>query len=224
MASMYDDFIDSGSDKPENDITSQRVAYHLHHQQVLSDNEGYDQDKVCVTSSDVGHISLRMPSKEEIDKIIAEMIFEVYSNYNLRNRIVNNDIGKPSRIFIKDITHKMKEKNKKSTVETIKIKDSKPKKWEPKKKVQFQAYNVAKAVVQEKQSGSNTTKQIIVPIVQKTTTSGILVKPTMTEPIDMIFMLSQITVKVPLSKLFRIEEHKSKVLLWLGGIGILVML
>ena len=52
-----------------------------------------------------------------------------------------------------------------------------------------------------------------------TTTLGILVKPTISKPIDMISMLSQITVKVPLFELFRIEEHKIKALSWLGGIG-----
>ena len=31
-------------------------------------------------------------------------------------------------------------------------------------------------------------------------------------------MLSHITIKVPLSKMFRIEEHKSKSLSWIGGI------
>ena len=32
-------------------------------------------------------------------------------------------------------------------------------------------------------------------------------------------MLWQITVKLPLFELFRIDEHKSKALSWLGGIG-----
>ena len=83
---MCDDFTDFDYEEPENDITSQRISYHLHHQQVLLDDESYDADKVCVTSSDVGHTSLRMPSKEEIDRITVEMISQVHSNYNLRNR------------------------------------------------------------------------------------------------------------------------------------------
>ena len=117
---------------------------------MLSDDEGYDIDKVCVTSSDVGHTSLRMPSKEEIDRIIVEMISQVHSNYNLRNRIVNNDAGKPSSVFIKDITHKMNDESKKINVDVPKIKDNKVKKWEPKKKVQFQIDETTKAVVQGK--------------------------------------------------------------------------
>ena len=93
-----------------------------------------------------------MPSKEEIDRITVEMISQVHSNYNLRNRTIRNDVGKPSSIFIKDITHKMKDKDKNSTIETVKIKDIKAKKWEPKRKVQFQTNETTKAIVQEKGS------------------------------------------------------------------------
>ena len=60
---------------------------------------------------------------------------------------------------------------------------------------------------------------MIVLVIQKFPILGIIVKPTMSDPIDMISMLSQITIKVPLSNFFRIEEHKSKALSWLGGIG-----
>ena len=49
---------------------------------------------------------------------------------------------------------------------------------------------------------------MIVPTIQKTSTPGTLVKPTIVKPIDMIPMLSQIIVKNPLSELFRIDEHK----------------
>lgn len=113
----------------------------------------------------------------------------------------------------------MKDENKKATIEIVKIKDRKAKKWEPKKKVQFQESEVEKVVVLGKKLGFDTTKHIILHVVQKTSTLGILVKPNISEPIDMISMLSQITIKVPLSKFFRIEEHKRKVLSWLGGIG-----
>ena len=50
------------------------------------------------------------------------MISQVHSNYNLRNRVVNNDAGKPSSVFIKDITHKMNDQNKKFNVDVPKIK------------------------------------------------------------------------------------------------------
>ena len=73
--------------------------------------------------------------------------------------------------------------------------------------------------MQEKGSGPDTVKQIIVHVAQKVLTLGMIMKPTMSNPIDMISMLSQITIKVPLSKLFRIDEHKRKALSWLEGIG-----
>lgn len=95
-----------------------------------------------------------MPSKDEIYRISVEMISQVHRNYNLRNRIVNNDTGKSSSIFIKDITHKMKDDSKETRVEKTKPKDSKTKKWEPKKKVQFQISDVPKTMVQEKNVGS----------------------------------------------------------------------
>lgn len=218
MVSMYDDFIDSDFEQPEKEITSQRVSYHLHHQQVLSDDEGYDKDKVCVTSSDVGHVILRMLSEEEIDRITTEMICQVHNNYNLRNRIVNNDFGKYSGIFIKDITHKMNDENKKVKVDVPTIKENKFKKSEPEKKVQFQIDEKMNVSMQGKKSKPDTIKKTMVHAAQKPSIVGIIVKPATIEPIDMIAMLSQITVKVPLSKLLRIEEHKSKALSWLGGI------
>ena len=147
------------------------------------------------------------------------MISQVHSNYNLRIRIIGSNVGKCFGIFIKDITHKMKDESNKTHTETTKAKDRKIKKWEPKNKVKFQTSNTPKIVVQEKNSASNSSKEIVLPTIQWTSTLGMLLKPTVLEPIDMISMLSQIIVKVPLYELFRIEEHKSKALSWLGGIG-----
>ena len=119
-----------------------------------------------------------MPFKEEIDRITIEMISQVHSNYNLRSRIVNNDARNPSSVFIKDITHKMNDENKKININVPKIKDNKVKKWEPKKKVQFQTSETIKVVVQPKKLEPNTIKQIVVPTIQKTSTLGTLIKPT----------------------------------------------
>lgn len=215
---MCSDCVDYNLEETESDLENKKIAYQLHHQQVFLDNEGYDEDQVCVRSSIIGHVSLRVPSKEEIDRVIVEMISQVHSNYNLRNTIVNNEIGKTFGIFIKDITHKMKDEDKKASVETVKVKDVKTKKWEPKKKVKFQVNEIEKEIVEEKGSRSDNSKQIVILAASKAPTLGMIVQTTMSEPIDMISMLSQITVKVPFSKLFRIEEHKSKVLSWLGGI------
>ena len=91
---------------------------------MFSDDEGHDEHQVCVTSSEVGHVNLRMPYKEEIDWIIVEMISQVHSNYNWRKKIVNSDVGKPFGIFIKDITHKIKDENKEVKAKILKIKET----------------------------------------------------------------------------------------------------
>lgn len=89
------------------------------------------------------------------------MVLQVHSNYNLRN-----DTGKPSGIFIKDITQKMIDGNKKYSRMIAKVKDVKRKKWEPKKKVQFQNVEVVKTNVQDKKLELPPTKQVVVPVVQ----------------------------------------------------------
>ena len=118
------------------------------------------------------------------------MISCVHSNYNLRNQIINNDVGKPSGIFIKDITNKLKDEGKKADTETIKIKDIKTKKWEAKKKVQFQINETTKEIVQEKGSGSTTVKQTTSPTITKVLTLGMTMKPTVFYPLNMLSMLS----------------------------------
>lgn len=55
--------------------------------------------------------------------------------------------------------------------------------------------------------------------IQLQETKGNLLKPLVYDLVDMIYMLSQIIVKVPLSEMFRIEEHTIKTVSWLGGIG-----
>ena len=80
MVSMCSNFLDWDLEETKNDLEDKRVSYQLHHQQVFLDNERHDEDQVCVTYSKVGHVSLRMPSKEEIDRITIEMISQVHSN------------------------------------------------------------------------------------------------------------------------------------------------
>ena len=84
MVSMCNDCVDSNLEI-ESDLENRKVAYQIYHQHMFSDNEGYDEEKVSTTSFEVGHVNLRMPCKEEIDRITAEMISQVHSNYNLRN-------------------------------------------------------------------------------------------------------------------------------------------
>lgn len=119
MVNLCHDGEESNLEEPKNDVRSQRSVYQSYHQQVLSDNEGYDEEKLCATSSSVDHINIRQPSREEIEKITIEMISQVHSNYNLKNRTVNSDTSKPSGIFIKDITHKMTNDSKKVLVNRL---------------------------------------------------------------------------------------------------------
>lgn len=69
MVNLCDDYEGSNLEEPKNDVIDQRNVYQLHHQLIFSDNKDCEEDKVCTTSSDIGHINLRKPSKEGIDKI-----------------------------------------------------------------------------------------------------------------------------------------------------------
>ena len=63
------------------------------------------------------------------------MIANVQSNYNLRNRTVNNKPEKITGIFIKDTPPKVSKLLKEQEPLVVKIKDQKDKKWEAKKEV-----------------------------------------------------------------------------------------
>ena len=116
MVCMFDGYKKIDLEEYGNEIANQRDVYQLHHQKIFSDDENYDEDKVCVTFSVIDHVNLRMPSKEEIDRITIEMIYQVHINYSLRNGKVNDDARKSFGIFIKDITHKMKDESKKDNL------------------------------------------------------------------------------------------------------------
>ena len=105
-------------------------------------------------------MNLRKPSNEEIDRITTEMVAQVHSTYNLRNRTVNNNVGKASRIFIKDITDKMDDGNKEDNPGIVKTKDSKNRKCKLKKKVQFQGMEVVKMNTHEKKPNLDVIRQV----------------------------------------------------------------
>ena len=70
----------------------------------------------------------------------------------------------------------------------------------------------------EREVSSDLVKQKASSIVQNPIPIDVSIKNIVYDPIDMVSMLSQITVKVPLVEIFRIEEHKRKALSWFGGI------
>ena len=95
----------------EHDIADQRDLYHTYHQQVFSKNEDQDENVIWNTLTATHHINLRKPSTKEIDRITLEMVAQVQSTYNLRNRTINGALVKPRGIFIKDNTTKVTHEN-----------------------------------------------------------------------------------------------------------------
>ena len=136
----------------------------------------------------------------------------------MRNRIVEGTPPKSSGIFIKENIEKVAHENKKIFPEIPKIKENKNKRWEPKKRVHFQNEEVGRLTILEKEEGFDPVKQKVSSTIQNPSPLDVNIKNTTYDPIDMVSMLSQITIKVPLVEMFKIEEHKRKALSWLGGI------
>ena len=121
----------------------------------------------------------------------------------MRNRIVNDKLEKIARIFIKDTIPKVQKVLKEQEPLVVKIKDHKGKKWEAKKEV------TVKKV--EKKESSPTESTML-------ECKGTNPDLQFSAPIDMFSILSQMTIKVPLSQMFRIKEHKSKAIEWISGV------
>ena len=70
---------ESDEDCVENnpDVVYKRQFHESYHQQVFFKNEEEIYSRACNMLSTTKNINLRKPSKEEIDKIIAEMITQV---------------------------------------------------------------------------------------------------------------------------------------------------
>ena len=123
----------------------------------------------------------------------------------MRNRTINDKTEKAIGIFIKDIVPKVQEALKEQEPLVVKIKDQKGKKWEAKKEL-----TVKKVEKREESSLVESTM-----LESKGTNSDLH----FSAPVDIFTMLSQMTVKVPLSEMFRIKEHKSKAIEWISGVG-----
>ena len=98
----------------------------------------------------------------------------------------------------------------KKVVDIVKGNEERIKKWEPKKKVQLQTNEVAKEIVQEKGSGFDATKQFVVLATPNFLLLGMIMKPTTTDSLDMLSMLSQINVQVPLSLFLELKNIRLK--------------
>ncbi|XP_057832659.2 flavonoid 3'-monooxygenase CYP75B137-like [Cryptomeria japonica] len=149
------------------------------------------------------------------------MVAQVKSNYQLRNRVVGEDEGKPLGLFVKELKNKIKEvKEDKSVKEAIKIKEVKRKEWAKKvevvKPVEKNSPLKMKVKMVEKFSSlvegdSQKTQNIEGNIPKKyEEQSGMSLELPNYTPVDMLQLLSQIRVKVPLQEMLRIEEHRDK--------------
>ena len=107
------------------DVVYKRLFHESCHQQIFSEDEEEIDNKACNMLSTTENISLRKPSKEEINKITIDMIAQVQSNYGLRNKTVNDKPGKAVGIYIKDTAPKMQKTRKEQEPLVIKIKDQK---------------------------------------------------------------------------------------------------
>ena len=136
----------------------------------------------------------------------------------MRNRVVEGTPPKSSSIFIKENIEKVSHDNKKIFPEIPKIKEKKSKRWELKKRVHFQNEEVGKVTILEKVANSDLVKKKVSSTILTPSPLDINMKNIAYDPIDIILVLSQIIVKVPLVEIFKIEENKRKALSWLGGI------
>lgn len=153
-------------------------------------------------------MNLWKPSKEETDKMIENMVAQVHSTYNLKNRMVNNVVGNALAILIKDMSHKINNEKKLKYQMVVKVKDVKVEKWEPKKNMQTQNAGLIKISGEEKKPKHDIFKKVEDSSDQVHENKGNPSKPIIYDHVDMINMFPQITMKVPLSEMFRIEEHK----------------
>lgn len=217
MIHLCDTDVDFQMKEPEHDVVDQRNLYQVYHQQVFSGDEDPDQTIICNTLVENDHVNLRKPSKEEIDQITSELVAQVHSNYNLRNRVVNAVPVKPAGLFMKDTPVKKTNEVHKNVPEFPKAKEYTTKRWDPKKKVHFQEVETTKIIVPNDDSKPENDKQKESPVYQPHVPK--VVKSISYDPVDMVSILSQISVKVPLSEMFRIEEHKRKAFSWLEEIG-----
>lgn len=124
---------ESDSDETDLDVDYQRCAYEDYHQKIFSDNEAEVDNRACNVTSEKNSMNLRKPSTEEINIITGQMVSQVQSGYDLRNKTVNNNGTKAANIFMKDKINKATNADKDLDPFVVQIKDPKEKKWELKK-------------------------------------------------------------------------------------------
>lgn len=165
------------------DVTYQKHNKQVHHQEIFVDCED-NVDMRTWRRDNV--VSLRRCPNEEIKALIVVVMEQAKSNYNLRNRVVNQDQGKPAGIFIKE---------------------SGPKNFDGKKSKNKEAQKVALVrpnhnMPKNQETQKKDTPQIEAP---KTSTSHIAT-------FDITNTLSKKKVLVPLLEKIMILEYKNNTL------------
>lgn len=205
-------------DDTENDIYEKVQMHNVIHQQIFSDEDETNDDNCNMISSKDNEVVLRMPTQEEINHITTNMVAEVQTH----GMISKDNVGKVASIFVKEVDPKGKSVSKPKEGHKIKVK-SVSKKWEAKKE---KASKGPKPQNNDRKKGEEKASLVIARSSEKkthNTTSTIKKKKEVkfmncekipNSPIDMLSMLLQITIKVPLSELLRIPEHKVEVMAW----------
>ena len=137
------------------------------------------------------------------------MIAQAQSNYGLKKGVVNVKTDKSIGIFIKDIVPKVQKAMKEPKPLVVKIKDQNNKKWEAKKDVAVKKKEESHPI---KVVGPNIDKIVEDSSLQTSESKGTNLDLQFSTPVDMFTMLSKMLVKVPLLEIFRIEEHKNKLM------------
>lgn len=129
------------------------------------------------------------------------------------------DNGKVANMFIKGVNLRKREAMKPKEVPTVKVKIT-SKKWEPRKMDNPKGFelpnNVPKKLDEKIPKMTIKNHQGAINILDKQhEKKGMMIDDPFDSFIDMTNVLSQIIVKVPLSELLRIPEHRTKAIAWL---------
>ena len=170
-------------------------------------------------------VTLRNPSREEIDQITANMVAQVQT----RSMVQGKERNKVAIIFIKGTDHKKGEIVKPKESPTVKVKFANNK-WEPRKGRNPEDIESSNNISKKRdgkipQNVTEPDKSHHNPLntLGKHDEKGNVNKDNLSDSsIDMFTILSQINIKVPLFELLRIPEHQDKAIAWLGSTDVKV--
>lgn len=208
----------------DRDVYDQRQFWNVIQQQSFY-NESDVENNVCDMVNAKEEVTLRKPSREEIDQITTNMIAQVQT----RNMAQRDESNKLASIFIKGADPKKGEIVKPKEAPAMKVKITN-RRWEQKKgrnpkDMEFSnnvprkiVEKVSKIITKHDKNHQNALKFLDKQDEKRNVTND----DPLGSSIDMLAILSHITVKVPLSELLRILEHQNKAIAWLRNTDIRV--